>query len=78
VRNWLIVYDRSDGELVECAEFTDSQAALAARFERERWFTGFGQVEIVVLGADSLETIKRTHSRYFAGKVPGEQPVSAP
>lgn len=28
----------------------------------------FGEEEVALIGADSLETVKRTHSRYFSGK----------
>lgn len=47
-----------------CDEYGDGQKALRHRFDWERYFAGL-DVEIVVLGGDSLEAIKRTHSRYF-------------
>ena len=82
VVNWLIVYKRSDGKLLRCDEFADGRAALAERFQAEREHAGDPDLEIVVLGADSLEALKVTHGRYFlsapelaarAAGTPGEQ-----
>jgi hypothetical protein len=64
--NWLIIYDRRGARLLACDSFSDSQRALRHRFGWERYFAGL-DVEIVVLGTDSLDTVRRTHSRYFAG-----------
>lgn len=63
--NWLIVYRRKRGELLRCEEYADSAEAIAERFRLEREHPGDRDLEIVVLGADSLETVKRTHRRYF-------------
>jgi hypothetical protein len=35
----------------------------------ERQYEGDKQMEIVLMGADSLETVKRTHANYFNGAV---------
>jgi hypothetical protein len=63
---YLVVYDRSTGT-VEIEEFTDQQGDLALhrRFECERAQRNQPQIEIVVLGAESPEALKRTHARYF-------------
>lgn len=63
-KHWLVIYDRTAATLLACDEYDDGQRAIRHRFEWERYFTGL-DVEIVVLGADSLDTVKRTHSRYF-------------
>jgi hypothetical protein len=60
----LLIYDRRRGELLEEREFSDRSEALQARFAAEREGRP-SHVEIVVLNADSAETIRRTHSRYF-------------
>jgi hypothetical protein len=47
---------------------TDYEAALDAYDQREREYRDNGRgddVDIVLLGADSLDTVKRTHSSYF-------------
>jgi hypothetical protein len=63
---YLVVYDRSTGA-VEIEEFTDQQRDLALhrRFEYEREQRNRPQMEVVVLGAESPEALKRTHARYF-------------
>jgi hypothetical protein len=64
---FLLVYDRSAGELRELREFGDAdrEAALAERFARERETEGRQDLEIVLLGAPSEAALRRTHSRYF-------------
>jgi hypothetical protein len=64
---FLLVYDRSAGELRELREFSDAdrEAALAERFARERETEGRQDLEIVLLGAPSEAALRRTHSRYF-------------
>ncbi len=45
-------------------QFTDSDAALARRFQLERERGGESDLEIVLLGG-SLDELRRTHGRYF-------------
>lgn len=66
MNHWLIVYRRSTGELVECTAYgQDGKGALAARFSWELRADAGPDLEIVTLGADSLDTLRVTHSRYF-------------
>ena len=44
---------------------TDYDAAQRAYEEAERAASGRREVDVVLLSADSLETVKRTHSSYF-------------
>jgi hypothetical protein len=66
VKYWLVVYRRSAGELLRCEEFADSGEALDERFRLELRAGSGPDLEIVVLSADSLDTVKKTHARYFA------------
>jgi hypothetical protein len=63
---FLIIYNRATGE-VEVREYSaeDRARALNDRFARELVERKSPFVEVVLLGADSLEDLKRTHSRYF-------------
>lgn len=64
--SFLMQYDRRTGEL-EVTEFAGEHAredALAARVQAEATRAN-ADVEVVVLAADSLEELKRTHGRYF-------------
>ena len=70
MKHFLLVYERSSGELIAEQEFDDGAEALSARFRVEREGQWEGRplsrdVEIVVLGADSAQTLRRTHARYF-------------
>ncbi|WP_417219420.1 hypothetical protein [Arthrobacter sp.] len=65
---YLIEYNRSTRDrLVTAFEGKDGpQRALAERLRRERERTD-GEWEIVSLNSNSVETIMKTHSRYFSG-----------
>lgn len=64
--HFLLIYDRSLGQLVRDPEqFDSSAAALTARFTAEREFTGQENVEIVAFDAESEAALRTTHARYF-------------
>jgi hypothetical protein len=67
--HYLLIYNIDLGQLVECKEFTDSSLAVEEYAELERRYAGQGSFEIVLVGADSIDTIKRTHGQYFAEDV---------
>jgi hypothetical protein len=69
---FLITYDRSSGELTDLREFTASErdVALQERFALERAHRRDTDVEVVLVGSESLDALKQTHSRYF--KTAGE------
>lgn len=54
----------------------DYEAALNAYDAAEDQFRFDPQIEVVLLGADSLETLKKTHSSYFMG-TPEEHPFAS-
>lgn len=63
---FLINYSRRDGKLLSITEYSDSIVASAAKREVEIAALG-GQIktEIVILEAENIESLKRSHSRYF-------------
>lgn len=66
VRQFVLVYDQRLGRLVApIEEFADSQAGMARRYELERKHRDEPNIEVVMLGAESEDQIRRTHSRYF-------------
>ena len=71
--SWLIVYARRTANLLRCEEFSDSREALRERFVVEGANRDNPDLEVVVLGADSLSTIKVTHGRYFSGTCTSER-----
>jgi hypothetical protein len=65
VQHYLLVYDRREGRIVRRRRFDDPNVALTARFTAEREFRDAPDMEIVVLGAESLAALRQTHARYF-------------
>ncbi len=67
MRLYLIVYDRQAGKLLRIQEYPPDQRgqALADRFRIELAERARPEIEVVVLAADSMESLRRTHGRYF-------------
>ncbi len=71
MKQFVIVFDRPRGDILEMVEFPDSRRELALRalFERESRYRAQPDIEVVMLGGESLDTLKRTHMRYFKGEI---------
>lgn len=70
IHQFLIVFDLSAQHLIVADDLgDDSDVALEAyrAREQEEEHSHHANVEIVLIGADSLETIKQTHPHYFDG-----------
>jgi hypothetical protein len=65
MRYFLLIYNRAHRHLQTVQEFTDRDEAGRAYVATERAAQGDPGLEIVLIGADSLDTIKRTHGQYF-------------
>lgn len=71
LEHFLLVYDLVRGELRSMARFDDVFEAAEAYTDTERQLReqpDRDDFEIVLVGADSLETLKVTHSRYFSSE----------
>ncbi len=65
IKHFLLVYDVARS-LAKVEEFgIDYDGALLAYSAREKEHEFDPAVEVVLLGADSIDTIKKTHSSYF-------------
>jgi hypothetical protein len=74
IKHFLVTHDVTRRETTVVEFGADYEVALDAYGEAERKVWGRPDLDVVLLGADSLETIKRTHSSYFgSGRI-----VSAP
>jgi hypothetical protein len=64
--HFLLIFDLDQQKLVGCEEFKDADEAAAryAQLERDHRQRG-DRVEIVLVGADSIETLRQTHGNYF-------------
>lgn len=71
IQHFLLVFDHDLGRLVKEQDFgADSLAAMAAYAELEREHGPRDtNVEIVLIGSDSIETVRLTHANYFDGTV---------
>lgn len=68
IQHFLLVFDHEAGQLIETIPFgEDSERAVAAYSAKEKEFEGRARIEIVLIGSDSLETVKLTHANYFDG-----------
>lgn len=65
MRYFLLIYNRSHRHLQTVQTFTDQEEASRAYTAAERAAQGNHGLEIVLIGADSLDTIKQTHGQYF-------------
>lgn len=70
--HFLLIHD-SRSQRLDIIEFDDAAAAVAACGDVELEHLDDRHLEIVLVGADSLDTVRRTHGHYFS-----TGPVSLP
>lgn len=72
IRHFLVIYDIPERQANVDDHFgSDFGAALAAYAQAEETYRGRDDIEVVLLGADSIDTIKKTHSSYFSTREEG-------
>lgn len=62
---FLLVYNRAHRALQTVQRFTDQEEAGRAYVAAERAAQGNDALEVVLVGADSIDTIRQTHGQYF-------------
>ena len=65
IKHFLVIYDITNGLAHVDAFERDYDAALVAYAKAEEHHRDDKNVEVVLLGSDSIETLERTHSSYF-------------
>lgn len=65
IRHFLVTRDVAQNTTTVVEFGTDYDAAQRAYQEAEQKARGRPDLDVVLLGADSLDTIRRTHSSYF-------------
>jgi len=65
LQHFLLVYDLNQQRLLESDAYDDADVAAAAYAKMEAKYRGREDLEVVLVGADSIDTIKQTHSHYF-------------
>ncbi len=63
--HFLLIYDRTAGELIRQQRYADAAAAIAGRFAAETEFADQPEIEIVAVTAESEDELRTTHGRYF-------------
>ncbi|MCY3861107.1 MAG: hypothetical protein OXG67_03950 [bacterium] len=63
--DFLIAFDHDARKRISLKEFRNTAQALKAYSEREEQYRDNPRVEVVLLGAESIDAIKVTHSNYF-------------
>ncbi|OPX17019.1 hypothetical protein [Gordonia sp. i37] len=71
IKHFLLVFDHARAELLDVQEFgSDGRLAMQTYAEKEREHLKSGDsIEIVLIGSDSLDTVRLTHANYFDGTV---------
>jgi hypothetical protein len=72
IKHFLVTRDVKAGRTTVKPFGTDYEAAQAAYGAAEREAAMRRDLDVVLLSADSLETIKRTHSSYFKSNLMSE------
>lgn len=69
IQHFILVFDHTKGHLVTdpLAFGEDSKSALAEYSALEREHRNNPNMDIVLVGSDSLDTVKVTHANYFDG-----------
>lgn len=68
IQHFILVFDRDEGRLLEQIPFGHHRAAAVAKYEEiEERYSDSPHMDIVLVGSDSIETVKVTHANYFDG-----------
>ncbi len=66
IKHFLLVYDHALGRQVQATDFGNDSSRALKEYERlEEQYRETPTMDIVLVGSDSLETIKITHRNYF-------------
>lgn len=68
IRHFLIIFDSEKQELIAARDVGIDRREAMEQYVASEQDYGMprGRIQIVLLGAESLETVKQTHSQYFA------------
>lgn len=68
IQHFILVFDRHKGRLVEQLNFGQRAKAAVEKYEElEERYRDQTYMDIVLVGSDSIETVKVTHANYFDG-----------
>lgn len=68
IQHFILVFDRRAGHLQDQLDFGgDAKSALAKYEELEELYRRDVHMDIVLVGSDSIDTVRVTHANYFDG-----------
>lgn len=68
IQHFILVFDRRAGHLLNQHDFgVEAKAAVGKYEELEEQYRDCPHMDIVLVGSDSIETVKVTHANYFDG-----------
>lgn len=68
IQHFILVFDRAQGHLLQTLDFGTKASAAINRYEDlEEEFRDSPHMDIVLVGSDSIDTVKITHANYFDG-----------
>ncbi len=68
IQHFILVFDRRAGHMVNQLDFgPEAKQAVAKYEELEEKFRHDSHMDIVLVGSDSIETVRVTHANYFDG-----------
>jgi hypothetical protein len=68
IHHFLLIYSLVEHKLLDAKDMGfDVGAAMDAYAKCEAKYRGHEGLEIVLIGADSLDTVRQTHPHYFEG-----------
>lgn len=68
LQHFLLIYDGAQGVLKSQRVFSRADLAVAAYQAAEKQFFADDNVQVVLVAADSLETVQKTHSNFWHGE----------
>ncbi|MGN6607941.1 MAG: hypothetical protein ACTHMS_13140 [Jatrophihabitans sp.] len=68
IKHFLLVFNHEIGKLVQQQDFgTRLEEAITEYSRLEREYKNSPMMDIVLVGSDSIETVRITHANYFDG-----------
>lgn len=63
--SFVLVYDRGAGQILDQADFSSIPDAVRHRIAMETQYAQNPDIEVVLLGAKTIDSLHTTHRRYF-------------
>lgn len=69
IHNFLLVFDHANDRLIKQLNFFDDHERATEEYARqEHAYSGNPNIDVVLVGSDSIETVMVTHANYFEGR----------